>query len=283
MIKNKKFLFFITLTNCLFFLAVGLIISREIDNRKQDPLQTWLASALIKTAPAIHLRRTKTKEQMQMVLNTPDTLFKKKLADSFNIVAILERKNDLLLELYGSKEKSPHPIELYEKNTIAAYSQREDLYFTYFYREGEKDSKNQLSVVLQRPISRIIEAVDLIGIDISILEEARGEKSIVYSSMPDDAANEFLKTVDFQKLENQELESVQELVKNIYEVTLGKQRYLVILVDLVFTEKFKQKIAYSLLIPDYETVSISSFSLLVVVLFFIITLLSFWMWIREKD
>jgi hypothetical protein len=276
---RKNFLVFALFLNLLFFLGVTFFVSRQLaQGVDQTPMKSWLASATLQITSVMSQRQKHLEAQRRTLQDLKEVEKKKKFALMQRLTFVLEKNQNTVLEIIGDLKSFPFPMNLFDKNLLSFYFEKDDLVMSSF-------SDTQPHIVLSKPhpIAPIIQGLKAMGVDLSILENVDGERLVLFSSFTNPTAQELLAKVDFAAPATPLDMDLSTAMGSSFLITVAQQKHLALMVNIAQTEHLQQRAVFTLALPNYEILTTTEFMLYIWTFFCISLALTLLVYFKTKE
>lgn len=265
---TKKILIFALFLNLFYFLGVSFFVYRELSqNEIPKAIYAWLSSATDTIAHQLHGDEEKAQNKIRQLslAKTPKEL-SAVAADDGSLVAILKAHDGTIEEIKGQRKDVPFPQTFFTKKTYGFHKNEKNFFITYFLPAPENPSA-VYSLTYKKDLSTLEESLQNLGIQLSIVEKQNEEKKTLYSSLPSATEQDLFRA----STQNESFFPLQtspiDKMSPIQLVTLNKEKYLLLGFFFNDSAPLKQKMIYTLKLPEYATVSMGQVFVLIWTLF----------------
>ncbi len=266
--SKKKFLIFAVILNSVFFAGVAVWVQRQVDTGDNHrSMAQWLAHN------SSHFNRQfindhREARTLAYQLSQKPTLIEKQkvLLDFDDIEMALEFDGQKTLEVRGQRKVFPFSQDLFTTGNLTFFSRDKDLFFTSFMASSAP-SNVHTAITIKKPRSFFDKMLNYSGVTLAIVEQDSQKPQMIFTNLTEQQGQDLLSQFDFEKV-GLKLESEKGLfAQNAQYMTLQRQKYLTVTINLSHSDTFRQKLVYLIQAPDYELLSFQQLHLLLWTLF----------------
>lgn len=264
--SQKKFLTFAVILNIVFFAGVSFWVQSQ---RTENPLAFGLAHGVQSFNKQFQSDVFDARTLFQELTKTTSLARKKEIVTAFtdDIEMAFEIYKTNILEIIGQRKSLPFPQVLFATDSIGFHRQKDLLFWTYFVNHSSLHATNDAVLTLKKPMRSLDKLLMFSGISLAIVEQDFDQQKILYSNLKDPEAQDLLAQAPFKDAGLAYNADATTIAQNEFYMTLQRQKYLAVMLNLSHTDTFKQKIIFVMKDADYEGLSLPQLHLMIWTLF----------------